>query len=68
MIRLLALLQRLRRNSDGSAVVEFAMLGGLFIAMLLGVFQVGIAMQSYNAMRSMTADVARYADTRPAMI
>jgi len=37
------------------------MLGGFFIALLIGVFQIGIALQSYNAMRSVSADVARYA-------
>lgn len=51
----------LRKDQRGAAVVEFALLGGLFIAMLLGVLQIGIALQSYNAMRSVSADVARYA-------
>lgn len=42
-------------------VVEFALLGPLLIAMMLGVLQVGIAMQSYNAIRNVSADVARHA-------
>lgn len=56
-----ALLRKLRRNASGSVAVEFAMLGSMFVAMLLAVFQIGIALQAYNAIRSASADVARYA-------
>lgn len=52
-------LGELARDRAGSAIVEFGMLGGLFIALLIGVFQIGVALQSYNAMRSVSADVAR---------
>ena len=31
------------------------------MAMMLGVFQIGIGMQNYNAMRSVASDVMRYA-------
>ncbi len=58
---LTTLLRRLRRDPAGSVAVEFAMLGSMFIAMLLAVFQIGIALQAYNAIRSASADVARYA-------
>jgi Flp pilus assembly pilin Flp len=62
MIRLSNLLvHRLRRSEDGAAAVEFALLGPAFILMMLGVLQIGIAMQNYNALRSLSADVARYA-------
>lgn len=54
-------LQILREDQRGAAIVEFGLLGGLFIALLIGVFQIGMALQSYNAMRSVSADVARYA-------
>lgn len=51
----------LRRNRDGSVVVEFALIGPALLAMLFGVLQFGIGMQNYNALRSISADVARYA-------
>lgn len=55
------MLQRLRRNESGSVAVEFALVGPLLIGMLMGVLQIGIGMQNYNALRSVSADVARYA-------
>jgi len=42
-------------------MVEFAILSPLIIVLLLGVLQIGIAMQNYNALRNATAEVARYA-------
>lgn len=61
MYKLALLCRRLRRSDQGAAAVEFALLGPAFLLMLLGVLQVGIAVQNYNAMRSLSADVARYA-------
>ena len=60
MIRL-RILERLKGDCRGSTIVEFAMLAPVFITMLLGVLQVGLALQSYNALRSASADVARHA-------
>ena len=54
-------LRRLRQGESGSMAVEFALLGPIFITMLFGVLQIGIAMQNYNALRNVSADVARYA-------
>ena len=42
-------------------MLEFALVGPAFIVMLFGVLQVGIALQNYNALRNVSADVARYA-------
>lgn len=61
MNRLHNLLRAIRTRNEGSVVVEFGMLGGLFIGLLVGVFQVGVAMQNYNALRNVSSDVARYA-------
>ena len=44
-----------------SAAVEFALIGPLFLTMFMGVMQIGIGMQNYNALRSISADTARYA-------
>ena len=57
----LPLLRRLARDVSGSTIVEFALLGPLMMAMMLGVLQLGVGMHGYNAMRSASADVARYA-------
>jgi len=54
-------LRRLARDDAGSMIIEFAILGPALIVMLLGVLQTGIAMQNYNALRNISADVARYA-------
>lgn len=48
-------------NRQGSVAIEFALIGPALIAMMLAVLQFGIGMQNYNAMRSVSADVARYA-------
>lgn len=40
--------------------VEFALLGPVLIALLLGVLQVGTGMQNYNALRGIAADVGRH--------
>ncbi len=55
------LLNSLRRNESGSVAVEFALVGPVLIGMFLGVLQIGIGMQNYNALRGISADVSRYA-------
>lgn len=52
---------RLMKSRDGSAAVEFALIAPLLFALLLGVLQIGVGMQNYNAIRAVSADVARYA-------
>lgn len=52
---------RLAQDSSGSTIVEFALLGPLMMAMMLGALQLGVGMHGHNAMRSASADVARYA-------
>lgn len=51
----------LRSDCRGAVIVEFALIGPAFLVMIFGVLQVGIAMQGYNAIRNLSADVARYA-------
>jgi hypothetical protein len=53
--------RRVRRNEAGVAAIEFAILGPAMILMLMGVLQVGIGLQNYNALRNVSADVSRYA-------
>lgn len=59
MIRFRPFLHRLRRDIRGSVAIEFALVGPAFIALLMGVLQFGVAMQAYNAVRNVSADVAR---------
>ncbi|QKG71620.1 TadE/TadG family type IV pilus assembly protein [Erythrobacter mangrovi] len=52
---------KLARDEAGSTLVEFAILAPVIFGMIFGVIQVGASMQSYNAMRSIASDTARYA-------
>jgi Flp pilus assembly protein TadG len=61
MNRLLALYRRLRPQQEGAVIIEFALLAPVLIAMMLGILQLGFAVQNYNAVRNVSADVARYA-------
>jgi Flp pilus assembly protein TadG len=54
-------LNQIREDQAGAAAVEFAILGPTVFVMMLGALQVGIGMQAYNAMRSASAQTARYA-------
>lgn len=60
-MKIRSLLCRIKRNQDGAMAIEFALLGPLFLLMFMGVLQVGIALQNYNALRGLSADTARYA-------
>ena len=55
------LFKRLAHDLQGSVAIEFALIGPVFLTMFLGVLQIGIGMQNYNALRGISADVARYA-------
>lgn len=55
------IITRLARCERGGTLVEFALIGPVVIGLMLGVLQIGIAMQGYNALRSAVADTARYA-------
>lgn len=59
MIR--TLLHRLARDNRGSTVIEFALLAPVIFSMMFGVIQVGISMQAYNALRSISSETARHA-------
>lgn len=56
-----ALLAKVLRDERGATAVEFALLGPVMITLMLAVLQVGIALWSYNSMRSIASDIARYA-------
>lgn len=56
-----ARLRSLRRDASGAVALEFALVGPALIVMLLGVLQIGIGMQNYNALRNVSTEVARYA-------
>jgi Flp pilus assembly protein TadG len=54
-------LRRLIAANEGSTIVELGLLAPMMCALLLGILQVGIGMHSYNALRGISSDVARYA-------
>ncbi len=54
-------LTSLRADLRGSAAVEFALIGPAFLALFFGVIQIGSGMQNYNALRGISAEVARHA-------
>jgi Flp pilus assembly protein TadG len=54
-------LSAFRSNRKGAAAMEFALLAPVVLSGMMAVFQVGIGMQNYNALRSISADVARFA-------
>ncbi|WP_225206187.1 TadE/TadG family type IV pilus assembly protein [Novosphingobium huizhouense] len=55
---------RIAASRAGSAAMEFALIGPLFILMMMAVFQFSIVMQSYNALGSAAADVQRQVVTQ----
>lgn len=54
-------LKDILHDDRGATIIEFALLGPVVIGLMIGVIQIGLAMQSYNAIRSVTAETARYA-------
>jgi len=56
----LSLLARLRRNHEGAAAIEFALVAPVLITMLLGVLMIGLHMQAYNSVRSAAFDTERF--------
>lgn len=61
MSALTYLIRRLSCDRGGTATIEFALIGSTIIMLMLGVLQIGMAMQSYNAIRNVAADTARFA-------
>ena len=53
-------LNRLARNQRGGAAIEFALLAPVFIALMMGVVEVGVYMQNYSAVRSLATDAPRF--------
>ena len=56
---MIRVLQQLRRDRRGSTIIEFAILAPAIVTLFLGILQVGMWMQSYNALRSVAAETGR---------
>lgn len=56
---MIAFTRNLYVDRRGAAAIEFGILAPVFLMMLLGVFQIGSWMQSYNAMRDAAQRTAR---------
>jgi len=57
---LLNLLRRLRRSSDGAALVEFTIAAPLLLLLMCGVVEMANAMRQYHVMEKGVRDAARY--------
>ena len=57
---MIARLRQLGTERSGSVIVEFGILAPAIITLLVGVVQIGMWMQTYNALRSVAADSGRY--------
>jgi Flp pilus assembly pilin Flp len=55
-----SIFRRIGANSSGAAAVEFALVAPMVIGLMLGMFQVSIAMYNYNSLRGAVDDTARY--------
>lgn len=51
---------QLARQRGGSVLTEFALLAPVMFALMIGVFQVAVYVQNYNALRSVVSDTARF--------
>ena len=59
MIGLAHLGRRLARDRTASMAVEFALLAPIFLTLFIGLFQVSVYLQNYNAVRSLASDAVR---------
>ena len=57
---MIARLRQLGNERSGSVIVEFGILAPAIITLLVGVVQIGMWMQTYNALRSVAAESGRY--------
>lgn len=55
------LLKQIQSDQTGSTLIEFALLAPALITAIIGVFQVGVWVQNYNAVRNLAMDSARFA-------
>lgn len=53
-------LGQLLADREGAVAVEFSLLGPMMITLMMGVIQIGISMMSYNSLRSVASEAARY--------
>lgn len=51
--------RRLSRDRTASMAIEFALLAPAFLIMFIGLFQVSVYLQNYNAVRALASDAVR---------
>lgn len=57
------LARRIAADRTGATALEFAILAPVLFTALIGVLQIGLAMQAYNSLRGIAGDTARHAVT-----
>lgn len=55
-----SLFRGLAGDRKGSAIIEFALLAPFMFTLMIGVFQVAVFVQNYNAVRSVVSDTVRF--------
>lgn len=60
-----ALFRRYRRDEKGATAVEFALVAGAFIALLMGIFEGGRMLFTWNAFQYALENATRYAMVHP---
>ena len=58
-MRPLRIARRLAHDRTASMAIEFALLAPVFFTMFIGLFQVSVYLQNYNAVRSLASDAVR---------
>ena len=53
-------LRRIKGDSGGSTIVEFGLLAPVILALMFGLFHVGVQLQRHNALRSIASEASRY--------
>ena len=62
---MMGLLSKLRRSEDGLSVVEFGLVAPAFLAMVLGIANMGIFFFAHSGLKSAVAEGARFASISP---
>jgi Flp pilus assembly protein TadG len=57
---MIGFIRKIGRDQEGAGAVEFAIAAPAGLAMMVGIVQLGMVMQAYNALRSIAGDAARY--------
>lgn len=58
-------MKKIQRHQNGQAMVEFALIIPLLVLVLMGIFDLGLGIYSYNVVASAAREGARYGTLQP---